>query len=69
MMAMFLKALRSIYALRSWLGGSLVSAMSFVASHTLCIGPWFSFRVSLCLFSVGGPYYHGTQAVIMHELR
>ena len=42
--------------------------MRFVASHTLCFGPWFSFRVSLFLFSGWGHYYHGTQAVIMHEL-
>ena len=36
-----------------WLGGSLVSALSFVASYTHWIGAWCSWRVSLFWFLLG----------------
>ena len=51
----------SLWSRGSWLGGSLVSALSFVASCTLWIGPCCSCRVSLFLFSVWGHSYHGTK--------
>ena len=51
----------SLWSRGSWLGGSLVSALSFVASCTRWIGPCCSFRVPLFLFSVWGHSYHGTK--------
>ena len=51
----------SLWSRGSWLGGSLVSALSFVASCTRWIGPCCSCRVSLFLFSVWGHFYHGTK--------
>ena len=46
----------SLWSRGSWLGGSLVSALSFVASITLLPGPFVWFRVFFVLLLVRWPF-------------
>ena len=52
----------------SWLGESLVSALSFVASITLLPGPFVLSVFSLVCLFLGGHSHHDTQDVIMHVI-
>ena len=51
-----------------WLGGSLVSALSFVASITLLPGPFVWFCVFFCLLLFRWPSHNDTQDVIVHVI-
>ena len=58
----------SLWSRGSWLGESLVSALSFVASITLLPGPFVWFCVFFCLLLFRWPSHNDTQDVIVHVI-